>query len=379
MTHTLRGAKKGVGQTDKQSRAEQSICARGGAPPNRVGTYCWCPGFCHTERKCHHLSNNENWKQFPSARKRQAEREKEGTERGKQWGKERVQPELRSDFCPGSAAIVFITSLAQLHFTLKHLRLRVLLLLPRPFSYIYPLPPEPCYVYIQCGLISKLFPACAFSLAACLSGWSKQGHNECQDEPGLAAIERERKREGEQALKLRKFPFKHWQQFMCATRASSLHLLPPCPARTDSLAAALLQFPSGSTTSTTSVTVLPTQGLPYRHTHICVLLSVCVRFALWKFNRNYKQQDKWLLVAISLNEAGDRRKDQGLVPVFLELFSSSTCLQDVFLSCCCCCRRLVVKVAAGCRRRCRCRCVCFELLPSFDIVFILVDCALHFA
>lgn len=88
MTHTLRGAEKGVGQIDKQSRAEH-LCAWRRAP-NRAGTYCWCPGFCHTERKCHHLSNNENWKQFPSARKRQAEREKEGRERGKQWGKERA-------------------------------------------------------------------------------------------------------------------------------------------------------------------------------------------------------------------------------------------------------------------------------------------------
>lgn len=76
MTHTLRGAEKGVGQTDKQSRAEH-LCAWRRAP-NGAGTYCWCPGFCHTERKCHHLSNNENWKQFPSARKRQAEREKGG-------------------------------------------------------------------------------------------------------------------------------------------------------------------------------------------------------------------------------------------------------------------------------------------------------------
>lgn len=66
---------------------------------------------------------------------------------------------------------------------------------------------------------------------------------------------------------------------MCATLASpSL----PCPARTDSLAAALLQFPSGSTTSTTSVTVLPTQGLPYTHTHTrtyascCLCVCVCV-------------------------------------------------------------------------------------------------------
>lgn len=141
MTHSLRGAAKGVKeewQTDKQSRVEQSSCARGGAPPNRAGTYCWCPGFCHTQRKCHHLSNNENWKQFPRATERETGRAEERG-RGGEW--ERAQPELRSDFCPGSAAIVFITSasLAQLHFTLKHLSLRelLLLLLPRSCSYIY--------------------------------------------------------------------------------------------------------------------------------------------------------------------------------------------------------------------------------------------------
>lgn len=167
MTHTLRGAEKGVGQTDKQSRAEQSICARGGAPPTGQGHIVGARGFATQSGSvtiCQITKIENNFQ--AQERDRQREREVSSEEK-----RERAQPALRSDFCPGSAAIVFITSLAQLHFTLKHLRLRVLLLSsPAPSHIFIPSPSEPCYVYIQCGLISKLFPACAFSLAACLSG-----------------------------------------------------------------------------------------------------------------------------------------------------------------------------------------------------------------
>lgn len=172
MTHTLRGAEKGVGQTDKQSRAEQSICARGGAPPTGHGHIVGARGFATQSGSvtiCQITKIENNFQ--AQERDRQSERKRGEREVSSEGKRERAQPALRSDFCPGSAAIVFITSLAQLHFTLKHLSLRELLLSsPAPSHIFTPSPSEPCYVYIQCGLISKLFPACAFSLAACLSG-----------------------------------------------------------------------------------------------------------------------------------------------------------------------------------------------------------------
>lgn len=139
MTHTLRGAEKGVSRADRQ--AEQSICARGGAPPTGQGHIVGARGFATQSGSvtiCQITKIENNFQ--AQERDRQSGR-KRGERGGSSEGKrERAQPELRSDFCPGSAAIVFITSLAQLHFTLKHLSLRELLLLPRPFSYIYPLP-----------------------------------------------------------------------------------------------------------------------------------------------------------------------------------------------------------------------------------------------
>lgn len=129
MTHTLRGAEKGVSRADRQ--AEQSICARGGAPPTGQGHIVGARGFATQSGSvtiCQITKIENNFQ--AQERDRQSEREEK---------RERAQPALRSDFCPGSAAIVFITSLAQLHFTLKHLRLRELLL-SSPFSYIYPLP-----------------------------------------------------------------------------------------------------------------------------------------------------------------------------------------------------------------------------------------------
>lgn len=102
-------------------------------------------------------------------RERQAE-----SGRGGEW--ERAQPELRSDFCPGSAAIVFISSasLAQLHFTLKHLSLRalLLLLLPRSCSYIYLLSPPPPLAMLCLYSMrpdKQTFP-CLRLQSACLSG-----------------------------------------------------------------------------------------------------------------------------------------------------------------------------------------------------------------
>lgn len=156
----------------EQSRASVRVEAR---PPTGQGHIVGARGFATQSGSvtiCQITKIENNFQ--AQERDRQSERKRGERGGSSEEKRERAQPALRSDFCPGSAAIVFITSLAQLHFTLKHLSLRELLLSSPALSHIFtPSTPEPCYVYIQCGLISKLFPACAFSLRVCLAEANK--------------------------------------------------------------------------------------------------------------------------------------------------------------------------------------------------------------
>lgn len=310
MTHTLRGAAKGVKeewQTDKQSRAAVRVEAR---PPTGQGHIVGARGFAThsgsvTICQITKIENNFHAQQRErqAGRKRGGE-EESGRERSLSWDQIFVLVLLPLSSSAAPALHNFIS-----HSSTWAWESCCCASSPAPAHIFtsYPLPPPLAVLCLYSMRPDKQTFPCLRLQSACLSGWGKQGHNECQDEPGQAAIEGA-------SVKAKKISIQALATiYVCNTR-----LLPLCPARTDSLAAALLQFPSGSTTSTTSVTVLPTQGLPHSRTYASGLsLCVCVRFALWKFNRNYKQQDKWLLVAISLNEAVDRRKDQGLVPVFL--------------------------------------------------------------
>lgn len=165
---------------------------------------------------------------------------------------------------------------------------------------------------------------------------------------------------------------------------------PSRPARTDSLAAALLQFPSGSTTtpttSTTSVTVFPSQGLPSTRTRtyalnicvlfVCVRVCVCVSHFESLIEIINSKTNGFLLQFRSTRRETDRTS-QGprTCASFLSFFFILACRINFQAL-------VVVAVADGlCCQGCSRLPFVFVLscCQPFDIVFILVDCALHFA